>query len=82
MTRWLPQTENKIPLYPYHSFGVAGIVLNKNNQILLVSEKRANRDQEERRWRIPGGALDPGESIGECAMREILEGMSHRTTLI
>jgi hypothetical protein len=73
MVQWLGTTENKIPPYAYHNFGVAGIVINSENELLVVTEKRAGKATS-KKWRIPGGALDRGETIEECAMREILEG--------
>lgn len=44
-----------------------GVVLMHRNNILLVRQN--NRDF----WVFPGGTLEPGESMGECAVREIQE---------
>ncbi|MGB1249608.1 MAG: NUDIX domain-containing protein [Candidatus Promineifilaceae bacterium] len=43
------------------------VVYNDQGHILL--QKRTDFDE----WGIPGGALDLGESLSECAVREVLE---------
>ena len=47
--------------------GVAVALINKNNQILL--EKRSDCGW----WGVTGGKLDLGETIQDCAVREIKE---------
>jgi 8-oxo-dGTP pyrophosphatase MutT (NUDIX family) len=44
------------------------IICNKDNKILLTkSPKWSNK------WTIPGGHIEPGETIEECALREAKE---------
>jgi 8-oxo-dGTP pyrophosphatase MutT (NUDIX family) len=44
-----------------------GIIINDNNEVLLQLRS------DTLTWGIPGGALDPGEEIADCAVREIYE---------
>src|SRR4051794_16578354 len=43
------------------------IVTNDNGDILMI--RRSDNDY----WAIPGGAMDIGESIADCAIREVKE---------
>ncbi len=46
----------------------AGVcILNQDNEVLL--QKRGDKNK----WGFPGGALEIGESIEECAIREVKE---------
>ena len=47
--------------------GVGAVILDDEGNVLL--EKRADNGF----WGLPGGALSPGESIEEAAVREVLE---------
>ncbi len=49
--------------------GVGAIIL-KNNRILLGLRKGAHGEGT---WGLPGGHLEPGEEIGDCATRETKE---------
>lgn len=42
-----------------------GLVVNPSNEILFIYRRK--------RWDLPKGKLDPGESIEECAIREVQE---------
>jgi len=44
-----------------------GVVLLRENQVLL------QRRKDNGLWGIPGGSLEPGESLEEAARREVLE---------
>lgn len=44
-----------------------GVVINNDGDVLL--QLRSDNEL----WGIPGGALDPGEDIADCVVREILE---------
>lgn len=60
------------PTYPepIPAIGVGGIVFNRHNQVLLI---KRNQPPASGLWSIPGGKLEPGESLVECCRREFLE---------
>lgn len=58
----------KVNLYPRIGLGV--LVFNHSNQILLGKRKNAHGASS---WAPPGGHLEFGESLEECAIREVLE---------
>ena len=52
-------------------FGIrVGAVVARDGALLLVRHQKPERDPY---WVLPGGRLEPGESIPECAEREISE---------
>ena len=52
-------------------FGIrVGTVVERDDTLLLV---RHDKPDEEPYWVLPGGRLEPGETIPECAERELLE---------
>jgi len=48
-----------IPEYATHYIGAGGVVLNENRELLVVSE--LHRRSESPYYKLPGGALHPGE---------------------
>jgi ADP-ribose pyrophosphatase YjhB (NUDIX family) len=55
---------------PVPAIGVGGLVFNHHGHVLLVARKNPPRAGE---WHIPGGRLEPGETLTECCAREIRE---------
>ncbi|MBA2345511.1 MAG: NUDIX domain-containing protein [Rubrobacter sp.] len=52
-------------------FGIrVGAVVERDGALLLVRHKKPDREPY---WVLPGGRLEPGETIPECAEREISE---------
>jgi 8-oxo-dGTP pyrophosphatase MutT (NUDIX family) len=60
-----------IPVYATHYIGAGGVVINDRQELLVVSERhrRGNRPY----YKLPGGALLPGEHLVEAVVREVLE---------
>ncbi len=56
--------------YPTPAIGVGGLVFNQEGEVLLVARKNPPRVGE---WHIPGGRLEPGETISDCCRREVYE---------
>ena len=55
---------------PIPSIGVGGIVFNSQQQVLLIQR---NQPPASGLWSIPGGKLEPGESLAKACQREVLE---------
>lgn len=52
-------------------FGIrVGAVVERGGSILLVRHQKPDREPY---WVLPGGRLEPGETIPECAERELAE---------
>ena len=49
---------------------VSGIVLRKDNKILLIKEVLEDKKEH---WIFPGGGVDFGESVENAALREVKE---------
>jgi ADP-ribose pyrophosphatase YjhB (NUDIX family) len=73
LTRWLPQTENKLPPGASHQVGVGAFVLNEHRQILMVQEKTGPAGGGRQIWKLPTGLVQTGEDITEAAQREVME---------
>ena len=58
-----------IPGYATHYIGAGGVVIDEQNRILVIQERYHTR----KHYKLPGGALDPGEHIATGVVREVLE---------
>ena len=54
--------------------GARGVVLDDQNRILLIQRS------DNHRWAIPAGAMELGESMEDCAIRETYEETGLRAT--
>ncbi|XP_077156488.1 nucleoside diphosphate-linked moiety X motif 6 isoform X2 [Paroedura picta] len=70
LTLWLEQGPSKLPHYATHQLGVAGAVLDVNTGKVLVVQ---DRNKATNLWKFPGGLSEPGEDIGNTAIREVFE---------
>jgi 8-oxo-dGTP pyrophosphatase MutT (NUDIX family) len=70
MTRRLVE-DAFVPTHATHYVGVGGVVLNARRELLVVCEK--HRRTSQRYYKLPGGALQPGEHLVEAVLREVLE---------
>lgn len=68
-----------IPPYATHYIGIGGVVINERSELLVVSERyrAASRGPG---YKLPGGALQPGEHLAEASVREVYEETGISTT--
>ncbi len=67
-----------IPGYATHYIGAGGVVIDDQNRILTIQEKYHTR----KHYKLPGGALDPGEHISKGVVREVFEETGIKTEFI
>ncbi|KAM5307118.1 nucleoside diphosphate-linked moiety X motif 6 [Glossophaga mutica] len=70
LTLWLGQGPSRLPGYATHQVGVAGAVFDENTGKILVVQ---DRNKLKNTWKFPGGLSEPGEDIGDTAVREVFE---------
>jgi mutator protein MutT len=61
---------NSIQSLPVPTIGVGGIIFNNQKQVLMIQR---NQPPAMGFWSVPGGKLEPGESLSEACQREIKE---------
>ena len=66
------QQEALVPAYATHFIGAGGVVLNDRRELLVVNEVH-RRDKSRPYWKLPGGALHPGEHLADAVVREVWE---------
>jgi 8-oxo-dGTP pyrophosphatase MutT (NUDIX family) len=60
-----------VPTHATHYIGVGGVVLNEREELLVVCERHRRTAQPY--YKLPGGALQPGEHLVDAVLREVLE---------
>lgn len=59
-----------VKMLPIPSIGVGGVLFNSHRQVLLI---KRNQAPAKGLWSIPGGRLEPGESLAQACRREFYE---------
>ncbi|NXS09103.1 NUDT6 protein, partial [Neodrepanis coruscans] len=67
---WLAERPSRLPGFATHQLGVAGAVLDESTGKVLVVQ---DRNKTINAWKFPGGLSNPGEDIGDTAVREVFE---------
>ncbi|PEK22795.1 DNA mismatch repair protein MutT [Bacillus pseudomycoides] len=49
--------------------GTAAICVNEKNEILMVLQ---GKKEEPKRWSVPSGGQEEGETLEECYIREVV----------
>ena len=75
LTQWLPSTPSLLPGYATHYIGAGCLCINSKDEVLVVAERFAPLEgmEPEIRYKLPGGMIDAGESLGEAVEREVRE---------
>jgi len=60
-----------VPTHATHYIGVGGVVINERQELLVVCERHRRTSQIY--YKLPGGALQPGEHLVDTVLREVLE---------
>ena len=60
-----------VPTHATHYIGVGGVVINDRQELLVVCER--HRRSSRPYYKLPGGALQPGEHLVDAVLREVLE---------
>ncbi|EGA91184.1 MutT/NUDIX family protein [Planococcus donghaensis MPA1U2] len=50
--------------------GAAGVCVNEKNEVLLVLQGVPG---EEKKWTVPAGGIEGGETVEQCCVREFFE---------
>jgi len=74
MCKWVDETmANRLPAYADHYVGVGGIMVNDQNQVLMIQERRSIGQGASKPWKFPGGYVDRGETVKQGVEREVIE---------
>ena len=65
------EEEAFVPNYSTHYIGAGGVVINADNEILVVREKRGGVGSGS--FKLPGGHLHDEEHLADAVVREVLE---------
>ncbi len=65
------QEDTLVPGYATHYIGAGGVVINDRRELLVVSER--HRGSARPYYKLPGGALHPGEHLAAAVIREVYE---------
>lgn len=67
-----------VPPFATHYIGAGGVVINDHRELLVIQERHHTR----RHYKLPGGALYPGEHLVDAVIREVAEETGIRTRFL
>lgn len=74
LTKWLPNSESRLPLGPTHQIGIGALLIHpKDPTKMLVVQEKSGPAAAYKLWKMPTGLSDPGEDITDAAIREMKE---------
>lgn len=59
--------------------GSAGVCINEHGELLMVLQ---GKPKEKKKWAIPSGGREIGETFEECCMREVEEETGYKAEVI
>lgn len=68
-----------IPVAPTHTIGVGAVVINQKNELLMVRDRIHTSNSI---YKLPGGMLEPTQSLEEGVIREVWEETGIKAKLI
>jgi 8-oxo-dGTP pyrophosphatase MutT (NUDIX family) len=69
-----------VPYHATHYIGVGGVCINERRELLVVCERHRRTSQPY--YKLPGGALHPGEHLVDAVLREVLEETGVRGRIV
>ncbi len=69
-----------VPNYSTHYIGAGGVVINDDNEILVVRERRGRGGSGS--FKLPGGHVHEGEHLADAVVREVLEETGIRSKFV
>ena len=73
LTKWTGEGESRIPKFAHHYCGVAAVILDESNKLLLVKERNYEVASNKGKWKFVTGFVEPGEALAEAVKREAME---------
>ncbi len=58
--------------------GSAAVCVNERNEVLMVLQGKRRR----KRWSVPSGGLEKGETLEECCIREVWEETGYNVEVV
>jgi len=72
------EADSYVPPFATHYIGAGGVVLDDERRLLVIQERHHTR----RHYKLPGGALHPGEHIVDAVVREVKEETGVETEFV
>lgn len=62
--------------HDFYRLGAHAVITNERGEVLMLKATYGSLG-----WGLPGGAMDPGETIHECVQRECLEELGQQVEI-